>query len=483
MEQHDAEMPQHPSGESDEEDTCGPPRKRARPATLVQPMITTLLVASARNDAVEIGALETDKRLKQTPLFDVPAATQDDGVVATIYSWTFDPPFDHALKGCSYFGQTKQTIEVRTRQHKCDSIRDTKELGLHALWKLYPREDHWVIQVLETRRFETDVDALAWMNEEEMRLIETHGGVLRDMDKKLRQTLNLTRGGQGDPRVVLGAITALSRRRLSTKVWPKMKKYYEDNKHLRIRQDDPELGSVVESIRQKRCYLQHADFKAWLDERGFIYDMNRAHLELDVWPKFKDYYENNKHLRIRQDDELGSVVNGIRTKGYHLQHADFKAWLDERGFIYDMNRAHLELDVWPKFKDYYENNTHLRIRTDDPELGSHVDHIRQKRCFLQYADFKAWLDKRGFIYDERRAHLELDVWPKLKDYYANNKHLRIRTDDPELGNVVNGIRTKGYFLQYAEFAMWLWCARFKMHARNGQKNRERWTQVFDALSF
>ena len=420
MEQHDAEMPQHPSGESDEEDTCGPPRKRARPATLVQPMITTLLVASARNDAVDIGALETDKRLKQTPLFDVPAATQDDGVVATIYSWTFDPPFDHALKGCSYFGQTKQTIEVRTRQHKCDSIRDTKELGLHALWKLYPREDHWVIQVLETRRFETDVDALAWMNEEEMRLIETHGGVLRDMDKKLRQTLNLTRGGQGDPRVVLGAITALSRRRLSTKVWPKMKKYYEDNKHLRIRQDDPELGSVVESIRQKRCYLQHADFKAWLDERGFIYDMNRAHLELDVWPKFKDYYENN---------------------------------------------------------------THLRIRTDDPELGSHVDHIRQKRCFLQYADFKAWLDKRGFIYDERRAHLELDVWPKLKDYYANNKHLRIRTDDPELGNVVNGIRTKGYFLQYAEFAMWLWCARFKMHARNGQKNRERWTQVFDALSF
>ena len=417
MEQHDAEIPQHPSGESDEKDTCGPPRKRARPATLMQPMITTLLVASARNDAVEI-ALETDKRLKQTPLFDVPAATQDDGVVATIYSWTFEPPFEHALKGCSYFGQTKQTFEARTQQHKRDSVRNPKELGLHALWKLYPYEDHWVIQVLETRRFETGVDALAWMNEEEMRLIETHGGVLRNMDKKLKQTLNLTRGGQGDPRAIWDAMMARSRRQLS-KVWPKLKEYYERNEHLRIRIDDPELGNVVDGIRSQGSFLQHADFKAWLDDRGFIYDANRAHLDLDVWPKFKDYYETNKHLRIRQDDtELGRIVN----------------------------------------------------------------HIRSRKCFLHYADFKAWLDERGFIYDERRAHLELDVWPKLKDYYAKNMHLRIPRSDRELGSVVNHIRSDRYFLQHADFAMWLWCACFKMHAKDGQKNRERWTQVFDALS-
>ena len=304
------------------------------------------------------------------------------------------------------------------QQHKRDSVRNPKELGLHALWKLYPYEDHWVIQVLETRRFETGVDALAWMNEEEIRLIETHGGVLRNMDKKLRQTLNLTRGGQGDPRAIWDAMMARSRRQLS-KVWPKLKEYYERNEHLRIRIDDPELGNVVHNIRSHGGFLQHADFKAWLDERGFIYDMHRAHLELDVWPKLKDYYAKNMHLRIpRSDRELGSVVNGIRSR----------------------------------------------------------------KCFLHYADFKAWLDERGFIYDENRAHLELDVWPKFKDYYERNGHLRISQRDRELGSVVNNIRSKRIFLQYADFAMWLWCACFKMHAKDGKENRERWTQVFDALS-
>lgn len=60
-------------------------------------------------------------------------------VVATVYSWTFDPPFDHALKGCSYFGQTKQAFEARTSQHKNDSVRKPKELGL--LFPSYVGED------------------------------------------------------------------------------------------------------------------------------------------------------------------------------------------------------------------------------------------------------------------------------------------------------------------------------------------------------
>ena len=267
------------------------------------------------------------KRLKQTHVFNVPPPTHVAGVVATMYSWTFDPPFDHALKGCSYFGQTKQTFETRTHQHKNDSIRDPKQLGLHALWRQYPYDDHWVIQRIETRSFVDPVDAHAWMNEEETRLIDAHGGVLRDREHQLQQTLNLTRGGQGDPRKRWDAIMAYSRRQLS-KVWPKFERWYEAKKHLRVPVSDPELGRVVCNIRAQKSFLQHADFKAWLDARGFVYDERRAHLEVDVWPKLERWYEANKHLRVpKTDPELGRVVSHIRSQKSFLQHADFAMWL------------------------------------------------------------------------------------------------------------------------------------------------------------
>ena len=270
---------------------------------------------------------DNPKRLKQTHVFNAPPPTRIARVVATVYYWTFHPPFDHALKGCSYFGQTKQMFEARTRQHKSNSARNPKELGLHALWRQYPYDDHWVIQRIETRSFVNPVDAHAWMNEEEVRLIDTHGGVLRNMDAKLKQTLNLTRGGQGDPRAVWDGMLACSRKRLA-KVWPKLESWYEEKKHLRIPTNDSELGNVVTSIRSQKSFLQHADFKAWLDKRGFVYDENRAHLDLDVWPKLESWYEEKKHLRIpKRDPELGSVVNSIRSQKSFLQYADFAMWL------------------------------------------------------------------------------------------------------------------------------------------------------------
>ena len=40
------------------------------------------------------------------------------------------------------------------------------------------------------------------MDDRERALIKEHGGKLKDMDRKLNQTLNLTDGGQGgDPRL------------------------------------------------------------------------------------------------------------------------------------------------------------------------------------------------------------------------------------------------------------------------------------------
>jgi hypothetical protein len=256
------------------------------------------------------------------------------------------------------------------------------------------------------------------MDVEEKRLIDQHGGVLCNMEKKIKQTLNLRRGRQGNPRAMWDSLVARSRRRLLT-IWPKLRRFYETHGHLRVPKSDPDLGSLVNGIRNRKNFLQHVDFKAWLDEHDFVYDERRTHLEVDVWPKFKRYYQKHGHLNVpRNDADLGKTVSHIRSENYFLQHADFKAWLDERGFVYDARRAHLELDIWPKFKLFYETHGHLNVRGIDPDLGSLVHNIRKQKNFLQHIDF----------------------------------------------------------------AMWLWCACFRMHMTDNTKNRSRWEQVFSAFT-
>ena len=220
------------------------------------------------------------KRLKQTHLFDAPPPRHVAAVVATIYAWTFDPPFAHPLKGCSYFGQTRRAFEVRTSQHKHDSVRDPKELGLHALWRQYPHDDHWVIQTIEARSFADAVAAHDWMNQEEVRLIHAHGGVLRDMDAELTQTLNLTRGGQGDPRAVWDGLMAWSRRRLS-EVWPKFEDWYATGTCIPQGQGPGRMCPQ----HPETWELPHADFKAWLDARGRLRRAQRPASGIGIWPR------------------------------------------------------------------------------------------------------------------------------------------------------------------------------------------------------
>ena len=270
---------------------------------------------------------------------------------AIIYKWKFKPPFNHVLAGCCYFGQTLQKFNVRMNRHKNDSKINPKELGLHSLWKQYPYDSYWEISLIEEKYFDDKVSAGYWMNEREITLIEEHGGKLRDMDKKLRQTLNLTSGGQGDPRKVYEAIHAVSRRKLK-KRWIAYKQYVEREKHPNVsykhvetiqvgnKEEKVKLGQIVHAIRSRRNFLQHEDFREWLDLHGFSYDMHRTYLDTYVWPAFKQYVERVKHpnvprnhvetIQVGDKEEkvnLGQIVLHIRSRGNFLQHEDFKMWM------------------------------------------------------------------------------------------------------------------------------------------------------------
>ena len=104
-----------------------------------------------------------------------------------------------------YFGQVvrvgtaEEDFEARKRAHETDTVRDPKDLGFHAVIGMFGADKiEWrVLSSQPGRRSEVQ----AWANAEEIRLIAEHGGVLRDMDAKLTQTLNLTKGGKwGDRR-------------------------------------------------------------------------------------------------------------------------------------------------------------------------------------------------------------------------------------------------------------------------------------------
>ena len=273
---------------------------------------------------------------------------------ALIYEWTLDliDP-EHPLFGTPYFGQVVRTgltcqemFEARKRDHISGAQRQPKEFGLHWAIQVFG-VDAFTVRMVENERLPRE-QAMEWANKREIALIAEHGGVMRDCEpsKPIHQTFNLTSGGQGNASKMWEGLQARSRKKLM-KVWSKFKAYYEEHEHLRVPRSDPDLGKTVNNIRDKKYFLWHADFKAWLDERGFVYDAPMAHLEEEVWPKFKAYYEEHEHLRVPQSDpELGTIVNSIRNKKCFLSHADFKAWLYDHGFKMHTKDATKNAERW-----------------------------------------------------------------------------------------------------------------------------------------
>ena len=115
-----------------------------------------------------------------------------------------------------YFGQivrqgtAEEIFEVRKRAHETDASREDKDLGFHAVIDRFGAKA--IVWRIVSFKSGPRSEMQAWANAEEIRLIGAHGGILRDMDTKLEQTLNLTKGGQwGDARARWAGIDARRR--------------------------------------------------------------------------------------------------------------------------------------------------------------------------------------------------------------------------------------------------------------------------------
>ena len=158
-------------------------------------------------------------------------AAKDPWYTAVIYrAWLEHADPEEPLWRTPYFGQVvrsgtvEEIFKVRKRAHECDAARKDKDLGFHAVLDTFGSDAiEWEI-VSSKSGPRTAMQELA--NAEEKRLIAGHGGVLRDMDEKLEQTLNLTDGGQPGDR--WAAIDAW-RRRVLNKFKSAMEAYVAEN--------------------------------------------------------------------------------------------------------------------------------------------------------------------------------------------------------------------------------------------------------------
>ena len=176
-----------------------------------------------------------------------------------------------------YFGQSVRQgtaiaiFEARKDQHVTKAARDDKELGFHAVIDMFGTSKvEWRIVSSKTG---PRSEMQAWANAEEVKLIAEHGGILQDMDAKLTQTLNWTKGGKGDPRAVWEAIDA-RRRRALTKFKRAMETYVEEHDSALvptafIDADGYPLGVRLNQFRQggmRKGLPEEADIDAWAED-------------------------------------------------------------------------------------------------------------------------------------------------------------------------------------------------------------------------
>lgn len=168
--------------------------------------------------AVEVAEGEEDEPVLTAVLYEAHLEDADESEPL----WRV-PYFGQAVR----LGTAEAIFAARKRRHERDAARGDKDIGFHAVIDRFGDDAiAWrIVSFKSGRRSEMQ----AYANAEEIRLIDENGGMLRDMDAKLEQTLNLTKGGQGDARVVWATIDA-RRRRALTKFKVAMEKYVEEHR-------------------------------------------------------------------------------------------------------------------------------------------------------------------------------------------------------------------------------------------------------------
>ena len=416
---------------------------------------------------------------------------------AALYEWILDKiDPEHPLFGITYVGQIcragkvpEKAFDERTREHETNAARESKEVGLHAAVDMFGTGAFTKRLIPGERKHAPRTQAMAWANEREIALIAERGGVLRDMDRRLQQTLNLTAGGQGDAIKSWQSIAIRSEKRWLT-VRSALAAFHDREGHLNVPQDHEErgmaLGSIVNGMRSNKSLLPgHPDRQAWLDARGWIGNMYEARWRV-VQDALLKFYQREGHLHVPStytvgDLSLGRVVVSIRTRDdFLVGHPERRRWLHERGWVRDARHEHW-IHVRTALESFYKREGHLCVPYRHVEngirLGCAVKEMRCQGTFLkQHQDRKAWVEARGWI-SNAREHRWLEVKASLQSFFNTYGHLRVPYNFKanKLGQIVKNMRNGGDFIAgHPERAVWLKEHGFVLHTKDAAENKRRW---------
>ena len=242
---------------------------------------------------------------------------QSTRVHGVIYKWCLDGiDADHHLHGIVYIGQVvrvgvtsaEEALRMRTKEHVADATRNPKDLGLHWAIRVFGA-DALTVTILETECL-PHIKTMEWADKREQFHIAENGGVLRNPDRKCKQTLNLTQGGQGNPRARWESVQARSLTRWMD-VKEELETYYAVKTNLRVPRDHvtkkgTRLGEIVHMIRSRRDYVSgHPERVEWLRARGFRMHATNAVLDAQRWEEV----EREAHVRCTVDSLVECVVN------------------------------------------------------------------------------------------------------------------------------------------------------------------------------
>lgn len=260
-------------------------------------------------------------------------------------------PDSEPLYGLHYYGQAVRAVGTvhgiandRWRSETYEAMREHKQIGLLACLELFGA-DAFENRVVAWKIGPRSV-VQKWADEQEMRLIEEGGGVLRNSFKSLKQTLNLTAGGK--PTSVKGrahihthfaAIDALR-----TVAWERFRS--ELDVHVKatgsasclvstVTSSGYRLGNAVQSVRKGHLWKGHPDSEnrvMWLESLPKWQWNDSLNARRSDWLKFQSemvqYIETELTSLVPQAYQspggynLGTAVANVRQGQMLTNHPD-----------------------------------------------------------------------------------------------------------------------------------------------------------------
>jgi hypothetical protein len=395
-----------------------------------------------------------------------------------------DSDENNIMQGNVYIGQSlpqsrkdepDEILRRRMLQHLYFSKNTEKEIGFMAILKSN-NKDYFKWSILE-QKFDSDFIALQdWANERERHYIAINGGVLQNMDKKLKQTFNLTSGGQGNAKCLYEGIVAKSNRQWN-KFISHLDDYMEINKHINIPsnyicEDGYPLGQTVVTVRQGNMLRIFPERRTVLDNYdGWIWDSidmkwNKFYKELSIYNSGFGNCNVPQNYVTEDGYNLGNILNHVR-QGQFINNFPYREqMLNNLNIIWNPQEDRRD-NVWDSIKflleTFFDENGHsnvpLRYTVNRINLGHHVGKIRHRKDFLKdHPEREEFLKTIDFSWNTKIDDGEkswIEFLSHMEMYFIDNNNSNVPatykcSDGYPLGSRCVSIRRSNQYMNDSE---------------------------------